>query len=378
MTYRDMIESNDSDIFADQYCLQVINSIKEIMNKKNISQGQLATNSGIGQSTISKFLSGDTKMSLIHIAKICKALKVCPEEILALDPSSGEISSDERSQPEETSFFIKNPDHLAYKGYKNSYHVYFNSTVSSETELRHGILYLDSSDANTSCLASLKLYTGQISETGEQIVKYYTGQMYISLSMASCYCILFSKDIGELCFFVFHHMFLLNANLVCRMACAVTTSSGENRRPTMHRLLISRLKLDIDDHSGKDFNFIKSQLKLNNSDIILSKTAYEELLKKEEETISSEEMQQLILEFERNRHIEEFYTIDEGKIRSLKAEKQKKIELISLLREYSISDKYNKISTKTDEYIFEYITNKEKKASEKTAPKKQAAEETGN
>ena len=70
-----MLQYEDYDAFADDYCDEVVERIKQLLEKSGISQGTLAAKSGLGQSTVSKFLAGDTRVSLIHIAKICRALE---------------------------------------------------------------------------------------------------------------------------------------------------------------------------------------------------------------------------------------------------------------------------------------------------------------
>lgn len=69
---------------------------------------------------------------------------------------------------------------------------------------------------------------------------YYIGKFAISPRMGSCYCLLESREIGELCFIVFRHIYLNNENLKCRLAAVATASAGDNPRPTTHRMLICR------------------------------------------------------------------------------------------------------------------------------------------
>ena len=91
----------------------------------------------------------------------------------------------------------------------------------------------------------LKIYTGKIDVSGQKITKNYTGDMIISVSFSSCYCSLINSEIGELCFLFFHHMFLFSQEIICRVGGVLTTSSGSNRRPTMHRMVISKYPFDI-------------------------------------------------------------------------------------------------------------------------------------
>lgn len=49
----------------------VLTRIKNIMKHKNISQAKLIELSDIPQTTLSKLLSGNTKLSLPYLAQIC-------------------------------------------------------------------------------------------------------------------------------------------------------------------------------------------------------------------------------------------------------------------------------------------------------------------
>ena len=95
--------------------------------------------------------------------------------------------------------------------------------------------------------------------------------------MSSCYCTLISHELGEICFFVFDYISINTENLVSRMACALTTSAGGNRCPTMHRLLICKDELDISNKESDDFKFLSAHLKLNSSDIIITESKLSEI-----------------------------------------------------------------------------------------------------
>ena len=194
---------------------------------------------------------------------------------------------------------------------------------------------------------------------------YYTdvykrqGKVTVSLSMSACYFVLTETEIGEICFLVFNHLFLFKEDLICRMACAATVSSGGNKRPTMHRLLLSRAELDVDHPDSEDFKFLRGQLMLNTSDILIEKRAYDKFKKEEQDFVEKNEIRELLDELEGGTWESlQVYRIDEAKIRNADCRQEEKIRLISLLRNYSMNEKYNKISTKTDEHICNYIENK--------------------
>ena len=58
--------------------------IKDLLERKQMTQKQLAEKSGISTSTISKILKGDTNMGEDHIKAIAKAFDTVPQELLDL------------------------------------------------------------------------------------------------------------------------------------------------------------------------------------------------------------------------------------------------------------------------------------------------------
>lgn len=353
---KQMLQYENFDEFSEAYCAEVVERIKLLLDERKVSQGMLAAKSGLGQSTVSKFLAGDTRVSLIHIAKICRALEIDPGEILSLDNSRNGVASNHELF--ENDVLICDPAHPAFKGYLRKFEVYFNSTISSENKILHGNLTFQPSVNKRYCMAELILDTGKKDMDGSLIQKRYRGKMTISLSMSACYCILTEVDIGEICAVVFNHMFLFNEELACRMACVSTVSSGGNKRPTIHRLLLSRIALDVENPNGDDFKFLRGQLALNTSDILIEKKAYEKMKQHESSFVGQNGIRELLDESEASWEHLEVYRINESRVHSSSCETKDKIRLISLLRSYSMSEKYNKISTKTDEYIYSYLESK--------------------
>ena len=65
MNYANMSES--------EYCNIVIKRIKEYMDKNEIKQLDLSRESNINQSTLSKIMNSETRLTLQHIFRICNA-----------------------------------------------------------------------------------------------------------------------------------------------------------------------------------------------------------------------------------------------------------------------------------------------------------------
>lgn len=347
----DMKDYLDCEKFATDSYSNVLKCIKDEYINQKMSQESISLATGIPQSTISKILSGEAKMTLSNFFKICKALNIYPEQIVS--PHENETKSMLNDKKSNDVVLISNPAHLAFNGYLGKYNIYFKSTISTEDEILQGELEFFSSKNKKTCIADLLLYTGKTKD-GNKITKHYTGELIISLSMSSCYCILASEEIGEMCFLVFDHMFLFNESLVCRMACAITTSSGGNRRPTMHRLLICKEELNISDSQSDDFKFLSGHLRLNSSDILISESQLSSIENEEKRS----DILTIIKNLKESSKKDVFYKIDEASIRNAQYGLNTMIDVISILREYSIASFNNKISSKSDEYVYNYLNNR--------------------
>ncbi len=338
------------------YNSKIVSKVNQKIKNKHVTQKQLSYSTGINQSTLSKLLANKSKFTVEQLIKISIALQTDISEFVSFKDDEQISMGNIYSSIIENDNLVCDTQRSAYKGYlNNEYSIYFYSTISSENKLIHGKLQLKDTDENR-CKISLKLYTGKIDVEGNPITKNYTGDMIISIPLSSCYCILVNHLIGEMCFLIFHHMFLFNHDMVCRVGAALTTSSGENRRPTMHRMIISKYKFDLQDDCP-DLHFLKGQLKLNDSQIIISKSEYEKL-KEYIFNNNLSEFQSFFSVFEQSYSKEEYFTIDENKLLDSSIPVAAKIQCISLLREKSIYNKYNKISTKSDEYLFKYLEYK--------------------
>lgn len=359
---------NYANMTEDEYSILVIDRLMEYMKKRGVKQLDLSRESNISQSTLSKILNREAKLTLQHIFKICNALKVDPEILLSFDQevvASSLQSTDYgliNKKYVDVEILIRKTIHPAFKGYitDEPLYIYLYSTISSESSILEGTIKFEDSRDHAFCKATMSLLTGQTNSIGESVTKDYHGELIISLAMGSCYCILISPEIGEICSLCFKHSFLFNQKLVCRVATVISTSSGTNRLPIMQRALLTDKKLQVNDVSHPDYNFVRGQLKLNDSEIILSDSACTEI-KTNLDSISGElkiflsECMKLDNKFDNSFT---FHIFDETKIRSINVASNAKAEGISILRNLSISPPYNKISTKTEEFTFQYINGK--------------------
>jgi len=336
--------------YGKDYCIMVGTRIYEIMKKRNLTQNDVVAlckqaGAPISQGTISNIKKGGTSIS--SIANICKGLDINISEILPkIEGKNDNNTIINRQDEKKTITKVDLSSDIAYRGYLGDYHVYFFSTISNKCNLLHGTLKIFQSEEENICKVTMKLYTGDkkiVNGKTEEVVKEYEGEFIISLPMQSGYCILRNSLIDEQCFFVFHHWHILNNELQCRMAVAATASAGGNRRPTIHRLYMSRNELSVENQK-----YIRGQLRLNNSEILISKASYAKLL--EEENIPKE----FKIIFEEEAKLEPYYSVTESKLINCDILEKDFAQAISLLRDYSTASKYNKVSMKTDEFIFDY------------------------
>lgn len=333
----------------------IANRIKSIMHDKGFKQQDVAEKTGINQSMISKLLSGSSTLTLNNIINICSVLKISPSALLSTEntPLNELFDGDEvysTGLMSDSDNLVFDTSRQVFRGYLNiPYFVYFYSTMSTEDKILNGKLLFKKSDNNKRCEAKLELFTGKKDLDGKEITKLYTGEMAISIPMSSCYVTLVNYELGELCFLCFHHMFLFNQEMLCRVAEVLTVSSGENKRPTAHRMIISKYELNTDE----DEYFIKGQLKLNGSDIIIEKEKFE-ALKELEFVKKSKNLLMFFSEIENTKELT-YIKIEENMLRNISIDVHDKVLGISLLREYAYAPKHNKIGSKPDEYIYKYI-----------------------
>ena len=345
-----------------EYMDLVIKKINLIMKSKGLKQQDLSKKSNISQSTLSKLIKGELKINLQHLIKLSKALDIEPKYLLSTDENivynnmgqyNGNGIIDETFLDDK--ILIRDTRHPAFKGYKNNeFQFYCFSTVSSETELLEGVLNFSETDNYQYCKATLSLYTGQIDKNGHKILKYYSGELIISLTMRACYCVLINTEIGEICIINFQHSFFFNRELECRVGAIVSTSSGGNRLPIMQRVLISKQILNVNDANSPDYTFVRGQLNLNDSTIYILEDTFTALL-------SDTKLEHLHYFFQYCSNYMtpmRFKVIDESKIKDIPVPSDLKAQGISTLRKHSIASKYNKVSSKTEEFVFQYINSK--------------------
>lgn len=363
----------EHDIFnsmaAHDYTEKITKRIKNVLSVKSVSQRDLAEKLGTSTASISKLLTGKSNLNLQTIYTICKVLNINIDDLLSDEVNMfdnpqtlvdyGQELSESFGYDQE--FLIANPQRKAFRGIiteeEECYFFYTKPTISNEKKgFLKGKLYLTPSEDKRSCTAHLKLKTGKKDKNGEDIVKEYFGSVLISLPTKSCYINLISKKYSDAAFLVFSHMFLNDEKLLTRLAGCLTTSAGTNRRPVYTKAVISRVLLD--EHALKE---IEGQLFINSSMISVRK----DVLDKEQSSDGTNNIETLLKKIE---HIDaehdlpcvQYYNIEENAIRSSSSlSAEEKISLINKLRSISSAPYYCKVSSHSDELLFDYISNLE-------------------
>ena len=338
-----------------EYHKMIAKRLKLIMDARKMNQQNVLAkciNNGyeISQPALSKILSG-TNIQIFQIAQIARALDIDLSELLSLDTET-EITVNKKESDSNTEF-ITDARNKAFRGYKGEYHIYFYTT-KNEDYIHNGIFKLVENPYDHSCVVDLSFKTGELDAEGNEISKFYTGPAYYSISMQTIYAELTSEEIGEKSYLLFHYDFLAYKNLECRLAMAVTVSSGTQRLPTAHRMLLTRKEL-----SSEEKAYLCGQLKFNSSEILISENAYREFLR---DPALPKRFFEYFGDAEKNaeRFISnvakvDYYSFNESMISDSFLPKMDKIKIICLLRKYSAAARYNKISDKAEEIIFKYL-----------------------
>lgn len=343
-----------------EYMQLVGKRLSDVVEKLGISQRKLLAQCGerdynISQSSLSKMLSG-TSFQTLSVMQVCDVLDIDPAEVLSLNPSTNvhikKVDSIDLPR------IITDARNKVFRGYLGVYCIYFYTT-KNEDYIHQGTFKLSESPTTHECIVNFDFKTGQKNEKGEDIEKHYVGKAYYSVSMQTIYCSIESEEIGELSYLLFRYDFLTYQSLECRLAVAITVCSGTHRLPTMHRFLLTRKAL-----SKTSLDYLCGQLKLNSSEILISENAYRSFLK---DPNIPQSFFQYFGDADKNaeRFVSsvakvDYYTFNESLISDSFLSPLDKSKIICLLRKYSASSRYNKISDKAEELIYKFLVLQQK------------------
>lgn len=236
-----------------------------------------------------------------------------------------------------------------FESYLGTYYCLFPSTDSSSNTPIRGVLEIVTNKGKSSqCTAHMTIQDKQ-----GKAIKWYSGPFFINLHYRTWHCILVGSKKQEVCMLTASHFnSTIHPNLL-NVAVALTTSSGIEKRPTMHRILISRKRIQ----NKESLALIQAQLCLNTDQICIPQTALEALridMENKLQKAKSEEHQnkykavldciQKIIEMGKK---EEYYIMDESIIYDTKTDipdKRLRAFAVSKIRSFSGMMPYNKVS----------------------------------
>lgn len=259
-------------------------SQETLCNKVNAALKTRNSPFGLYQRKISRVERGDpavilpekTIQALQQICKLSDKVVKPYLELMKRIPDGQEEYEISAVQIEECGQLLTKPHHSEFKGYIGKYYCYFYSTDSKNPKIVEGTLTIAANDT-VSCTAEVVLYEKS------HPIKRYVGQFALNRYYQMWYCILVGQERQEVCLLASYHFNSTIKKNLLNMALVLTTSAGMQKRPTMHRMLISRSKLK------KDALFlIQSQLMLNTDVITIS----EESLRCLEQRIADEEQKE--------------------------------------------------------------------------------------
>lgn len=340
----------------DNYQTEIGKNIDKLMKIKKISQGDIkmiCKEAGyeISQATISNAKRGNGNLTISNLIAISYALGV---NIIDLFGSSKKYENYNTNTTQNISKLNSetletNPSSPFFGGYIGDFHILFYKTSQSGNEMVRGTLHFEENFEKNTCNATLNLFTDDLDpKTGKQAQKKYEGTLIISKSMRAAYCYLVSKKLGEMCMLIMQYIYTANRPVDTAMAIAITTASGANRRPTAHRICLSRSIVP-----ANLMDCIKGQLLMNTGDIFITQHQINELLN---DNRIPDAFKKLITS--KKAQAEICYRIPEKGLYDSSFSEDELYKLVSLVRANSLSPKYSKISRRSDEALYSLLCPK--------------------
>lgn len=337
------------------------------------------------QKKLSRIENADNSLNLkkeeiLILQKICdlKDADVTPLlQTFSESAQQGLLKSRPQEDDQESEITVRLPIHIPgtsqlvfdvrsptseLSGYCGEYHSLFFSTDSDDRRLVEGLFQIEEDPSDSSlCRAHMTLYNENHTE-----IKWYSGPFFINRHYRTWHCILIGHKKQEVCMLTSCHF---NATLCpnqFNMALALTTSSGGQKRPTVHRLFLSRNPVP-----PKDRTLIQAQLMLNTDSICVSEDmllALEDDTKRRLSKIKSKqkqsEYQAVLNAIDTIRHVgqkQTYYTINESIIfgsETIATEKHYRGVAVAKLRACSNNVYYNKVSQRVLEFCSDILEKK--------------------
>lgn len=304
---------------------------------------------------------GTKTISLPDLVSVAQIFSADLNELLSTDPHvmPSFTSKKVHERKEGDSEFIVAPTGKM-RAYLNTYYTYFfhTSPPLNSQELIKGILKIEPDEKKEKTVASFEFETGKKNEEGEPIIKRYSGDVIISPDQQAVYISLINDEICEISYIIFHYMPILYEKLICRVALALTSSSGDSnglRVPTAHHMILSAYELD--EKCPEVLELLKGLLYMNENEILISeknlKLFMDKAPKAFKEYYEAKDGSALIEGFAPV----SYYQLSESSLRAAKLDEQVLNDAINLLRQYSTTPKNNKIKSRYDSNLFVTINN---------------------
>lgn len=296
----------------------------------------------IDESTIRKFMEAPEShyLHFIVIFAICKTLNINPK-IFFDDTEYDEFFSNYNNFFESGQL---TSDINIISFLEEQYNVLFFSTNSEEkNEIVTGKLYFQ--EKKSKLIAILEI------DVNQNQIKKYIGNVYFSLFNNSIYINFVNNDIGEISSIAFKRVITNSNKMNYVIAECLTTCSGTQKVPTVHRMIISK-----DDILEKNRKIIEMELQFNTSDVYLDLKKWnnlKSLLKVNDEILEND-----LLEIEKESIIiiKEKHLINI--IKRYKNINNLNINMDELMVNLKLNDNkitYNKVGEKTNKDFYNYL-----------------------
>jgi len=259
---------------------KILEQIKQTITEKNLTQSQILTlckmkGYTISQSELSRLLSHKINLGAYQMIALCDVLGLGIDDVLNLRRTEGKVIKFNAEA------FITNPKSREITPYLGNYKVMFHSTDAQNEKILRGRLIIYEGEKSV-CYATLSLDTGEVDEKGEEILKKYNGQFFVSQQLEVAYCIFVNNIWGEMCLVEFRHRSFLLNRVESRVGLVLTSASGESKRPATHKMLIYREDYDLSDEEEQ---MCLNMLRLNNNTVLIEKDEIEKICKTQEEKV---------------------------------------------------------------------------------------------
>ena len=250
----------------------------------------------------------------------------------------------------ENDNLLSKSDNKIFHYYHGKYYCIFHSTDSSDPKCIYGEMEIENCNESNQTITKFKILEN------DEVIKEYEGVFVFNTHYNMWYSILVGKQKQEICMIAAQHFNSTLRNNQLNVALVITTSAGMQKRPTMHRMVISRNKIGV-----KQKELLLSQLKLNDDTIFISESRLTLLesniikdLNNTTDTLEKQHYNAILkcIEEIRKMPCESYYKIDEAIIYDstiISTDKRIRAYALCKIREHTENKYYNKLSNTVHE-----------------------------